>query len=468
MKSMRKNTWLPLIGLRTFLFVTTAFTIVSCSDDKGEDGYNPNLPVRISELSPQEGGYFDKVILQGENFGNNPKKVRVFFNKKEAIVVGASGDRVLVHVPKLPGDDCKIGMLLNGNTTDTIFAEKHFAYEKNYQLIYVAGQLNSNTETFIEGSLETTTFANSMQHLACDPSGVIYMNHKNTGQSGSLIYINEPENYSKFLDYGASTENGGSPSTPYYDDKTEKVYFCAHHAPFFWEVDPKDSWSFVKRKLIAPDASYQAKGYRPVPSGQKLEYMCSYARATDANGESFIYCRTWQGQFFRFKLEDRVYDYVTTFAKSDACLATDPDDPTKIYCALNEYNKITCIDLTKNPEDSGFETDVCGIQGPGAYQDGHVSVARLNNPQQILSMHDPETGEKVIYICDANNNCVRMYNMETKLMSTVAGIGGKSGYAAGNPTVSRMNRPYGICITPENDIYVADAGNKVIMKLAFM
>ena len=81
---------------------------------------------------------------------------------------------------------------------------------------------------------------------------------------------------------------------------------------------------------------------------------------------------------------------------------------------------------------------------------------------------DPETGEKVIYICDANNNCVRMYNMETKLMSTVAGIGGKSGYAAGNPTVSRMNRPYGICITPENDIYIADAGNKVIMKLAFM
>ena len=31
-----------------------------------------------------------------------------------------------------------------------------------------------------------------------------------------------------------------------------------------------------------------------------------------------------------------------------------------------------------------------------------------------------------------------------------------------------MNRPYGICITPENDIYIADAGNKVIMKLAFM
>lgn len=465
---MRKNTWSLLRKFCIFLFVSAICALSSCKDGKGEVEYDPSLPVTIGELSPNKGGYFDKVILEGENFGNDPKKVRVFFNKKEAIVVGASGNRVLVHVPKLPGDDCKIGMLLNGNTTDTIYAKEHFAYEKNYQLIYVAGQFNSNSNEFVEGSLETTIFANSMQHLACDPKGVIYMNHKNTERSGSLIYINEPENYSKFMDYGATSATGGAPSTPYYDPQSEKIYFCAHHAPFFWEVDPKDSWSFVKKKLIAPDANYQAKGYRPVPNGQKLEYMCSYARGTTPDGESFIYCRTWQGQFFRFKLEDRVYDYITTFLKSDASLATDPDDPSKIYCSLNEYNKITCIDLTKDPNDSDFETLVCGIQGPGAYQDGHVSVARLNNPQQILAMHDPETHEKVIYICDTNNSCVRKYNMETKLMSTVAGVGGKSGYAAGNPTVSRMNRPFGICITPENDIYISDAGNKVIMKLAFM
>ena len=72
MKSMRKKNMASSYWTPNFSFVTTAFTIVSCSDDKGEDGYNPNLPVRISELSPQEGGYFDKVILQGEKLWQQP------------------------------------------------------------------------------------------------------------------------------------------------------------------------------------------------------------------------------------------------------------------------------------------------------------------------------------------------------------------------------------------------------------
>ena len=57
----------------------------------------------INEIYPQTGGYFETVILRGENLGSEPSKIRVFFNQKEAIVVGASGERVLVHVPKLPG-----------------------------------------------------------------------------------------------------------------------------------------------------------------------------------------------------------------------------------------------------------------------------------------------------------------------------------------------------------------------------
>ncbi len=467
MKGTRQKMVL-LIGLRTFVLATVAFTIFSCNDDKkSASEYDPNLPVKINDLSPTTGGYFDKVILQGENFGNDSKKVRVFFNKKEAIVVGASGDRVLVHVPKLPGEDCRIGILLNGNTKDTIFSDKHFEYVKNFQLQYVAGQLNSNTNYFDEGDLQTTVFANGMQYLACDPQGVIYMNHKGTDCQGSLVYINEPENFTKFLVCGTGASAGGAPQAPLYDEETEKVYFCAHHAPYFWEVDPSDSWSFVKRQILAPNEDYQAKGYRPLAAGRKLEYMYSFARCTDG----FLYSRAYNGTLFRFKLSDRVYDIVTQSCPSgaaDAYICTDPYDPTKIYCSLVQSNIITCIDTTKDPNDPNFETTICGIRGTGDYQDGHVSIARLNAPQQILIMKDPETDEKVIYICDGGNNCVRQYNIDTKMMMTVAGIGKKSGYATGSPEVSKMNKPVGICITPDNDIYVSDAGNKVIMKIAFL
>lgn len=468
MKGTRKNISVHSFGFITFILATVAFTFVSCSDDKkGVSEYDPNLPVKIGELVPKEGGYFDKVILRGENFGNDPKKVRVFFNHKEAIVVGASGDRVLLHVPKLPGEDCKIGMLLNGNTTDTIFADTHFNYVKNFQLQYVAGQLNSNTNYFDEGDLQTTVFANGMQYLACDPQGTIYINHKGTECAGSLVYINEPENYTKFLVCGNKADAGGAPQAPLYDEETGKVYYCAHHSPFFWEVDPNDSWSFVKRQIIAPNEAYQEKGYRPVTAGQKLEYMYSFARCSDG----FLYTRSYSGSLFRFKLSDRVYDVVAQSCPTgaaDAYLCADPYEPTKIYCSLLQLHMITCIDTTKDPGDPDFETVVCGQRGAGDYQNGHVSLARLKEPQQILVMRDPETNEKVMYICDGGNSCIRQYNMETKMMSTVAGVGGQKGYAVGNPEVSKLNKPVGICITPDNDIYISDAGNKVIMKLAFM
>lgn len=467
MKVTKKNILIPLLGFGGLL-AGLVTSIVSCSDDKKDASeYNPNLPVKISELNPAVGGYFDKVILQGENFGNDPKKIRVFFNKKEAIVVGASGDRVLVHVPKLPGEDCKIGMLLNDNTKDTVFSNKHFEYVKNFQLQYVAGQLNSNTNYFDEGDLQTTVFANGMQYLACDPQGVIYMNHKGTECQGSLVYINEPENFTKFLVCGTKAEGGGAPQAPMYDEETGKVYYCAHHAPYFWEVDPSDSWSFVKRQILAPNEDYQARGYRPLSAGRKLEYMYSFARCADG----FLYSRAYNGTLFRFKLSDRVYDVVTQSCPTgaaDAYICTDPDDPAKIYCSLVQSNIITCIDTSKEPDDPAFEEIICGIKGTGEYQDGHVSIARLSSPQQILPMRDPETNEKVIYICDKGNNCVRQYNVDTKMMKTVAGIGKKSGYATGSPEVSKMNGPVGICITPDNDIYVSDAGNKVIMKIAFL
>ena len=150
MKGTKSKIHVSLLRLFVLLFMASFVALTSCSDDNKAKEYDPNLPVAISEIYPETGGYFETVILRGENFGSDHTKIRVFFNEKEAIVVGASGDRVLLHVPKLPGDDCKIKMLMGDNTKDTIFANKHFAYVKDYQLQYVAGQPGSNTAWFDE------------------------------------------------------------------------------------------------------------------------------------------------------------------------------------------------------------------------------------------------------------------------------------------------------------------------------
>lgn len=472
MKSTQCKAYVSLLGLFMLLFTVFFVAVTSCSDDNKIKEYDPSRPVTINEIYPETGGYFETVVLRGENFGNDHKKIRVFFNQKEAITVGASGDRVLVHVPKLPGDDCKIKMLIGDNTTDTIFADKHFAYVKDYQLQYVAGQPGSNTPWFDEGSLQETTFGNNLQFITCDPRGIIYMAHKGDECQGPLVYINEPEHFTKFLSCAGS--DAGKPVGPYYDEVTDMVYSIGQgERGYFYEIDPNDAFSVVKRKLIAPSEDHKKRGYKgfeTVDANIGLRYGGSLVRS----GE-YLYCRTYEGCLFRFKPTDRVYDVVVERLEynkqngsADTHLAVDPDDPNKIYCSLAGLHRITMIDLTKDPKDPDFETLVCGQKGVGGFEEGNVSEAKMNGPEQFVIMNDPETGNKVLYICDRFNQCVRKFDTVTKIMSTVAGTPGKWGYELGNPSKSKMDQPIGICISPDNDIYISTSVNRVLLKLAFL
>ena len=111
---------------------------------------------------------------------------------------------------------------------------------------------------------------------------------------------------------------------------------------------------------------------------------------------------------------------------------------------------------------------VCGIEGGGDFQDGNVTEAKLNEPSQIVVTRHPETNEKVIYICDSQNRRIREFNMETKNMTTIAGVGGGYGYSTGLAIESKMNYPTGICLNPDGDLYIADRWNRVLLKLVFM
>lgn len=69
------------------LFLGIFVLIFSCKDEtyvyqqnqgKGTP-YNPDLPVKITGFIPEEGKIREKVVISGENFGNDPSKVKVFF-----------------------------------------------------------------------------------------------------------------------------------------------------------------------------------------------------------------------------------------------------------------------------------------------------------------------------------------------------------------------------------------------------
>ena len=71
-----------------------------------------------------------------------------------------------------------------------------------------------------------------------------------------------------------------------------------------------------------------------------------------------------------------------------------------------------------------------------------------------------------IYVADTENNRIRMINIATRMVTTIAGTG-ESGYSGdGGPALSaQLNFPSDLACASNGDIYVADAHNHAIRKI---
>ena len=83
-----KRLFLPLLGFLSLV-------LMCCNDNKesGTDSYDPNKPVTIDYFTPDTGRVAEKVIIIGNNFGNDKSVVTVLFTdnmekENKAAVVG--------------------------------------------------------------------------------------------------------------------------------------------------------------------------------------------------------------------------------------------------------------------------------------------------------------------------------------------------------------------------------------------
>ncbi len=109
---------------------------------------------------------------------------------------------------------------------------------------------------------------------------------------------------------------------------------------------------------------------------------------------------------------------------------------------------------------SGVISTVAGSGKKGFAGDGgKATEASLNEPYGIEL--DPDGN---LYIVDRLNYCVRKVDARTAFITTVAGVGGKSGYDGdgGRATDALMVEPNGLCLDGKGKLYIADvAGHRV-------
>jgi len=101
--------------------------------------------------------------------------------------------------------------------------------------------------------------------------------------------------------------------------------------------------------------------------------------------------------------------------------------------------------------------------GSAGDSDGPGKLAQFNLPQGIVAKV-PETiypGAAAI-VADQNNHRIRLVRHD----GTVRTLAGSTqGFADGVGTSAQFNQPYGIAIGPDNNIYIADFGNRRIRRM---
>jgi streptogramin lyase len=103
-----------------------------------------------------------------------------------------------------------------------------------------------------------------------------------------------------------------------------------------------------------------------------------------------------------------------------------------------------------------------GLGTPGFSGDNALAkLAKLNGPAGLaIDLNDN------VYIAEIGNSIIRKIDAKTNIITTIAG-NGQAGYSGdGNlATTAELNRPEGVFIDKEENVYIADSGNQRIRKV---
>jgi sugar lactone lactonase YvrE len=133
------------------------------------------------------------------------------------------------------------------------------------------------------------------------------------------------------------------------------------------------------------------------------------------------------------------------------------DAQGRLYIADTLNDRVRRVDLAAGRIETVAGTGTRGASGDG----GPATAAQLADPRDLEISPDGR-----LFIADTENHKVRVVDLETGIIQTVAGTG-QSGATGdgGDARKAQLYRPFGIAFDAAGDLYIADTLNNVIRKV---
>lgn len=136
-------------------------------------------------------------------------------------------------------------------------------------------------------------------------------------------------------------------------------------------------------------------------------------------------------------------------------LALDADD--NLYISDSDNHRVRRIDIQANIITTIAGNGVAGYSGDG----GDATAASLNYPRDIEFGPDGR-----LYIADEQNDRIRAVDLDSGIITTVAGNGTRGyGGDGGRSNAAMLNRPSALAFDANGDLYIADTFNQAIRRV---
>jgi sugar lactone lactonase YvrE len=134
------------------------------------------------------------------------------------------------------------------------------------------------------------------------------------------------------------------------------------------------------------------------------------------------------------------------------------DAAGRLYIADTENHRVRRVDFSQPIIETIAGTGERGFSGDG----GPAAQAQLDHPRDLEIGPDGR-----LYIVDSENQRIRAVDLQTGVITTVAG-NGQMGFSGdgGSPLQASFSRPWGIAFDAAGNMYVADTQNNRIRKVS--